>query len=134
MTAPVLTAVDATPAAGPFCAQNFTVSFFAGGPADASPPKPTDPAVFISSLPASTFYVASRGGWAWSADGAVSRAAAALVESVRSDGRPVVDPSDGAARPWFVAGYDPPFRLTGRHTEVWVSAPPEGGGESTADA
>lgn len=23
---------------------------------------------------------------------------------------------------WFVAGYDPPFRLTGRHTEIWIKA------------
>ena len=125
MTAPVLTAVGPAPGAGPFCASNFTVSFFVD-PAGGSPPKPTDDAVFISTLPAGTFYVAARGGWAWSVDTAVSRAAAALTAAVRSDGRPV--PKKKEAGPWFVAGYDPPFRLTGRHTEVWVQARVVGAG------
>jgi len=26
---------------------------------------------------------------------------------------------------FFVAGYDPPFRLSGRHTEVWMAAASE---------
>jgi hypothetical protein len=133
MTAPVLTAVDPTPGAGPFCASNFTVSFFVPPAQGGSPPKPTDAAVFISSLPASTFYVASRGGWAWSVDGRVSRAAADLTAAVKADGRPVPSKKHAKKSPWFVAGYDPPFRLAGRHTEVWVQAPVEEEG-GAADA
>lgn len=124
MTAPVLTAIAHPPPAGPFCAANFTISFYVPSSAAASPPRPADPAVFISVLPAGTVYVAARGGWAWSVDAAVAQAAAALTAAVRSDGRPV----DKKA-PWFTAGYDPPFRLRGRHTEVWVTAPKEGEGE-----
>jgi hypothetical protein len=128
MTAPVLTAVPSTAPSGPFCAANFTVSFFVPAAHRTQPPRPLDPAVFISTLPASSFYVTSRGGWAWEADTAVAKAAAAVVKAARADGRPT---SLKKGMPLFVAGYDPPFRLRGRHTEVWVTVPPEedGGGD-----
>lgn len=31
-------------------------------------------------------------------------------------------PRHGSEEGFFVAGYDPPFRLAGRHTEVWMAA------------
>jgi hypothetical protein len=121
MTAPVLTAVPPAPPAGPFCAANWTISFLVPAEHRAHPPRPADPAIFISTLPAGSFYVGSRGGWAWEADSAVARAAAALVDAARADGRPASLKKAAV----FVAGYDPPFRLRGRHTEVWVAVPPE---------
>jgi hypothetical protein len=127
MTAPVLTSLPLPAPAGPFCAANFTVSFLVPAAHRSRPPRPSDPAIFISTLPAGSFYVASRGGWAWESDAAVARGAAAPVDAARADGRPA---SLKKGVPWFVAGYDPPFRLRGRHTEVWVGVPPEDeGGE-----
>ena len=61
MTAPVRTRVDA--AAGPFCKNNFTVSFYVPEEHAVDPPEPNDASVFISRQRGFTAYVAQGGGF-----------------------------------------------------------------------
>jgi hypothetical protein len=49
-------------------------------------------------------------------DYSVTRMARKLTEALDAEGLPYQSDS------FFFAGYDPPFRLTGRHNEVWVVA------------
>lgn len=37
-----------------------------------------------------------------------------LIESLQRDNMPFVD------KPFYVAGYDSPFKLTNRRNEVWI--------------
>lgn len=110
MTAPVITRV--TPAQGPFCEDNFTISFFVPFDFQAAPPAPTDEMVEIISLPPMDVYVASFGGFA---TGSVYLDKAA--EAVKAlDGAGLTYSTDY----FYTAGYDSPFRLRNRHNEVWI--------------
>ena len=96
--------------------------------ADASdPPTPTGEGVYIHTTPPATVYVTSRGGFLVD-DYSVAGVAKQLLDALNADGVAV----DEAA--WAVAGYDPPFRLSGRHTEVWFFATDadDAAGRSTA--
>lgn len=116
MTAPVTVKVLA--GQGPACEDKFTVSFFVPFEHQASPPTPSDETVFIESRPALDVYVASFGGWA---KGSTWLQHASETASVLEQQGLPVDPSF-----FYTAGYDSPFRLTGRHNEVWLPvAPPE---------
>ena len=123
MTAPVR--VRVTPGAGPFCESNFTVSFFVpfvkgepGTQIDA--PKPTDPEVFEETdLSALTVYARSFPGYADEKKLlAESRTLAAALER---DGKKGGGGGGGEGKKssFFFAGYDSPFRVLGRHNEVW---------------
>jgi hypothetical protein len=84
--------------------------------------------VFIESRPAADVYVAAFGGWARGStwlDHASDAAKALEDEGIRTDG--------GF---FWTAGYDSPFRLTGRHNEVWlpVAAPSDAAEEPSAPA
>lgn len=124
MTAPVTVKVIA--GQGPACKDKFTVSFFVPFEHQASPPEPSDEAVFIEKRPALDVYVASFGGWAkgstWLSH--ASDASDALAgEGVKVD-------SDY----FYTAGYDSPFRLTNRHNEVWLVAEAKDAGKEEAVA
>ena len=117
MTAPVR--VRVTPGAGPFCKSNFTVSFFVpfvkgepGTQIDA--PKPTDPEVFEETdLPALTVYARSFPGWA--DEKTLLAESQTLGAALHRDGKG----GGGEKSSFFFAGYDSPFRVFGRHNEVW---------------
>lgn len=113
MTAPVRTRI--VPAAGPFCKSKFTVSFFVPFDVQKDPPKPSNPDVYINPQPAFTAFVSQFGGFAMD-DWSIGGKARALAKALDEAG--VEYEAD-----WFwYAQYDPPFRLTGRHNEVWMVA------------
>jgi hypothetical protein len=111
MTTPVL--VDVNPGPGPTCGNNFTVAFYAGGEGT-TPPSPTNPELFVRNVPERTAYVASYGGWA--SESTVLAKASQLAAALTADGREFLD---GV---FLTASYDSPFRLLGRHNEVWLLA------------
>ena len=109
MASPVATKI--VPGQGPACTSNFTVLFFT--PFD-NTPKPTDPRLAIVDLPAITAYVSSFGGW--EEDKELQEHAAELANSL------IQDNVDYVKDFYFTAGYDPPYRIIGRHNEVWFLA------------
>jgi hypothetical protein len=115
MTAPV--AVKVTPGSGPNCASTFKVSFFVPfvyQTAD-GPPKPTSTDVFIETIPQMNVAVVEFSGFANQV--ATVQSASVLASQVVNS--TTVALADGES--WWFAGYDPPFRLTNRHNEVWVA-------------
>ncbi|GBF89883.1 hypothetical protein Rsub_02587 [Raphidocelis subcapitata] len=107
MTSPVLTKIE--PGQGPACNSKFTVNFYVPG---SGSPAPTEAGVFLSNLPAMEVYVAAYGGYS-SNDVAKAKAAEAM-EALKAAGEPF------DASYWFVAGYDSPYSVIGRHNEVWI--------------
>ena len=49
----------------------------------------------------------------------LAKAAALEVGVGASSG---LDRNESFGESWFLAGYDPPFRLTNRHNEIWLPA------------
>ena len=113
MTAPVL--ADVEPSCGPFCKQTFTISFFVPFHLHEAPPAPNNPDITITCTPAFTAYVSEAGGFKLD-DYSLGLMASALSDALSADGIEYVDDH------WFVAGYDPPFRIKDRHTEIWFKA------------
>eukprot|EP00890_Picochlorum_soloecismus_P006538 jgi/Picsp_1/709/NSC_00703-R1_heme-binding protein 2-like len=112
MTSPVR--VTTMPSSGPFCKQNFTVSFFVPTEFhEAGAPIPTDPNVYIDPSDEMTVYVGSAGGFKVD-DFSISRMLDALVQDLDQEGVRY------QSEPITFAGYDPPFRLRNRHNEVWL--------------
>jgi hypothetical protein len=74
-------------------------------------PKPLDKHVKIFHTNATDVYVRSFGGWALS--WVVLKQIHRLAEALKADG---ICPRSGK---FFIATYDPPLKLTGRHNEVW---------------
>lgn len=115
MTTPVLNLV--TPGAGPNCNSTFTVSFFVPYKyQESGPPAPTNPAVYIQSIGPLEVAVSEFDGYAVQKEDILK--VAALEQDV-VDSKDIEDDTT-AGDAWFLAGYDPPFRVTGRHNEVWV--------------
>lgn len=110
MTAPVR--VSVSPGAGPFCEDNFSISFFVPYEFQSKAPTPSNEAVFLSQAPAFEAYVASYSGW--NSDKKFTKVASELFEELRSAG---VDVREDM---YYTAGYDSPFRLINRHNEVWL--------------
>jgi hypothetical protein len=121
MTAPVLTHVS--PGAGPFCKSKYSVSFFVGEKG-AEAPRPSSDDVYVRDASAVTVFVASKAGFVVD-DYSVAALAASLRDALERDGVEP-HPRHRGEEGFFVAGYDPPFRLSGRHTEVWMAASEEG--------
>lgn len=116
MTVPVRAKV--TPGQGPFCKSNFTVSFFVPfAYQNGTAPRPTNADVRLEKTPALKVYVSSFGGFGLSP--VVTAKAKNLTDVLERDGR------DIEGDHYYYAGYDSPFRLTGRHNEVWVVAKDE---------
>lgn len=118
MTTPVLTFVQ--PGDGPNCASLFTVSFFVPYEYQTSdgPPKPTNEDVYIQTIGASTVAVDEFSGYALEPE--ILARTAELSTSVQNANGISLDQTEEFVDKWWEAGYDPPFRVTGRHNEVWV--------------
>lgn len=115
MTSPVTTRV--IPGAGPNCNTTFIVSFFVPfAYQDSGPPSPNSALVYIESREPLQVAVSEFGGFAPQAE--VIAKAAQLEGEVEDAQTLELDPAYPDI--WFFAGYDPPFRLTNRHNEVWV--------------
>jgi hypothetical protein len=113
MTSPVSNYIR--PAQGPYCTTNFTVSFYvpwAYQAPHAGPPKPTDPTLHLTTLKEMTLAVSSFGGHA---NQNVAIAKAAELSKLLAGSGLKYDEEN-----WFLSGYDDPFRLTGRHNEIWI--------------
>ncbi|KAI9544142.1 hypothetical protein NQZ68_005192 [Dissostichus eleginoides] len=110
MTAPVSCRVD--PGAGPACESQFTVSFYIPEEHQAAPPQPSDPDVFVEHRKEFTAYVRTYGGF--SNEKIKREELLKLIESLKRDAVQYVD------HPFYVAGYDSPFKLTNRRNEVWI--------------
>lgn len=121
MTSPVRVRME--PSCGAFCKQNFTVSFFMPKEYQSNPPPPLDRNVFIEKDKPATYYVKSSGGFKID-DLSIAHMANALAKDLDEADRRY------EASEWFVAGYDPPFRISDRHTEVWIE---EKGGEEVME-
>lgn len=117
MTAPVRNLIGAS--AGPFCKNNFTTSFYVPKAYQKKgAPKPNNPDVYIEDTPAFTAYVAQKGGYVMD-DWSIQRMVKGLTEALEAQG------VEFESESFYLAGYDPPFRLTGRHNEVWLVAKEE---------
>jgi hypothetical protein len=117
MTAPVATLIE--PGDGPFCKSNFTVSFFVPYSLQGKAPQPTNPDVYLQTVPSATMYVLQSGGFVVD-DTSLAHKAADLSETLKGEGVAVNEDM------FFSASYDPPFRLQHRHNEVWVIGKDEG--------
>lgn len=116
MTAPVLVKVE--PGAGPNCNTTFTISFFVPfeyQPPNSPPPAPTSTDVFTQTIDAQKVAVKSFGGM--SKGNVIITEAAALENEVNK----AADLTEADGESWWFAGYDPPFRLSDRHNEVWIN-------------
>ncbi|XP_053567973.1 heme-binding protein 2 [Bombina bombina] len=91
---------------------NATMSFFL--PPSLSPPAPTDPDVYLQSVPEKSVYVKSFTGYAFQND--YLKKAKALSEELVALGLSFDDSS------YTSAGYNDPFTLFKRHNEVWLTA------------
>ena len=117
MTSPVLNRI--VPGAGPNCNSTFIISFFVPYSYQADgkpPPQPTSDDVYVSAIGPLTVAVSEFGGFA-SQKELVARAAKLESDVDKADGLAAADEDSDD---WFFAGYDPPFRLTGRHNEIWL--------------
>ncbi|KAM5165482.1 heme-binding protein 2-like [Mantella aurantiaca] len=109
MTVPVVIYVPLNqPPAG-----NSTMSFFLSHEVE-NPPQPTDPNVFLSNSPATSFYVRSFGGYAL--DPTYTKEAGVLAEELRALGLEFEDSF------YLRSGYNDPFTVFNRHNEVWITA------------
>jgi len=113
MTSPVLNYIE--PAQGPYCTTNFTVSFYvpyAYQPPNNGPPAPTESTVYLSDIKAMTVAVLAFDGFG---EDDVVIAEAAKLNKLLSQSGLSYDENN-----WYLAGYDPPFRLSNRHNEIWI--------------
>ena len=111
MTAPVLTKV--IPGQGPFCKNILQVSFFVPPELAESAPKPTSDDVFFMTFQG-TVFVHSFQTMAPGPNGE------RITQEAEHFGNRLIDASKAfVPEPYYYAGYDPPFRLFGRHDEIW---------------
>jgi len=113
MTSPVRVVV--TPGAGPFCESNFTISFYAPYEQQKDPstiPVPTAENTFIEKIKAMDYYVKDYGGF--SNEKVMLDQAINFATDLANDGKEFVSTT------FITAAYDPPFRLTDRHNEIWI--------------
>ena len=112
MASPVATKI--VPGPGSTGEKNFTVLFFTPFAYQTNTPTPTNPQLALVSLPAITAYVYSFGGF--ENDAELEKYTLELINSLNRDKVAYVKDF------YFTAGYDPPFRVIGRHNEVWLLA------------
>ncbi|KAM4041909.1 heme-binding protein 2-like [Anomaloglossus baeobatrachus] len=94
-------------------AGNSTMSFFVSHEVE-NPPEPTNPEVYLDSVPTASFYVKTFGGYAL--EFTYKKQAKALAEELRNRDLPFDDS-------YFVrVGYNPPYEFENRHNEVWYMA------------
>ena len=93
---------------------NFTVFFFVPFAYQANTAIPTDPTLSIVTLPALTAYVDSFGGF--ESDKDLKEHTEKMKSSLTAAGVQYVQEFS------FTADYDSPFKIIGRHNEVWLVA------------
>lgn len=111
MTTPVLAKVDAIQDEDK---SNITVGFFVPFEFHDKPPAPTNPDLSIVDLPAMTVYTQSFGGY--ESNEKVAQHLAELKEKLAQENKEYIKDC------YYTAGYDPPYRIFGRHNEVWLQA------------
>jgi len=111
MTAPVLMKVEH--GQGPNCASNFTMHFMLPHDDWTSPIKPSNPNVYINTLPPMEVYVAEFSGWANDKD--YQDHIMSLYNSLEAKSLNVDTTF------YFDAGYDGPYQFAHRHNEVWIA-------------
>jgi hypothetical protein len=110
MTVPVK--VKVSPGQGPFCKNTFKVSFYVPKYKWDDIPAPKNPDVYIEESSEETVYVNSYGGY--SLDPVLVVKAKSFIADLEAEGLPIDKTT------FISASYDPPFRLTGRHNEIWI--------------
>ena len=92
----------------------YTISFYVPSKYQKPnyPPKPTNPKVFISTIGPIEVGVTAFDGFENPRE---DREQEKIIDNSLSSAGVSYDKNN-----WFFGGYDPPFRLTGRHNEVWV--------------
>ncbi len=115
MTTPVLTTVQ--PGAGPNCNSSFTVSFYVPYmyQNEQGPPKPSSEDIFIGKIGPLQVAISEFSGFTVQSE---IIAKTAELESQVSTSSTIK--ADSSTDIWYFAGYDPPFRVTNRHNEVWI--------------
>ncbi|XP_073528574.1 heme-binding protein 2-like [Phyllobates terribilis] len=94
-------------------AGNSTMSFFVPHEV-ANTPEPTNPEVYLDTIPTASIYVKTFGGYAL--EFTYNKQAKVLAEELRTLGLQFDDS-------YFVhVGYNPPFEFVDRHNEVWYMA------------
>jgi len=113
MTAPVTTrmALQTTPTSE----RTFTMAFYIPSAFQNTPPAPADANVAIEDRPAMKVFVRTFGGWA-NSDSRVQEEYNLLLDSLTKEDREKVQPN----APFYLAGYDPPFKFFGRTNEIWL--------------
>ncbi|XP_066963365.1 heme-binding protein 2-like [Macrobrachium rosenbergii] len=110
MTSPVTTFVE--PGAGPTCESTFTMGFLIPEEHQADPPPSGDNSIFIEERPAMVVLTRRFGGYA--SDEIIIKEAKELAEEIQRQNEPGVNYNQ-----YYIAGYDPPFKLFGRRNEIW---------------
>lgn len=110
MTAPVATMIQLGDDMKP--TGNYSVAFYLPKDFQGRAPAPTGSDVKVYTTKTRTAYVSSFGGFA--TESKVLDEAALLGKAL------VADKIDVLTRGFFFASYDPPYRITGRHNEVWL--------------
>ena len=115
MTTPVLTTVQ--PGAGPNCNSSFTVSFYVPYmyQNEQGPLKPTSEDIFIGKIGPLQVAISEFSGFT-----VQSEIIAKTVELESEVSASSTIKADSSTDIWYFAGYDPPFRITNRHNEVWI--------------
>eukprot|EP00468_Gymnochlora_sp_CCMP2014_P011727 CAMPEP_0167758082 /NCGR_PEP_ID=MMETSP0110_2-20121227/10275_1 /TAXON_ID=629695 /ORGANISM="Gymnochlora sp., Strain CCMP2014" /LENGTH=201 /DNA_ID=CAMNT_0007644327 /DNA_START=26 /DNA_END=631 /DNA_ORIENTATION=+ len=111
MTSPVMCRVKDV-GQGPFCNTTFTVSFFVPFKHQDDAPTPSSEDVYIDIVEERTVAVLQGDGYWMQADVLKNVAAAQAVLKAKNVGFNTTT--------YTFAGYDPPFRVFGRHNEVWL--------------
>ena len=111
MTSPVKNAI--TPAQGPFCSTNFTISFFVPFEMQESTPEPASEEVFFTYEEPMIKYVKQFGGFG--GESTMVEEASSLAKTLLGDGMHF-DPEH-----YEYCSYDPPFRLLNRQNEIWFT-------------
>eukprot|EP00511_Aplanochytrium_stocchinoi_P005098 CAMPEP_0204826466 /NCGR_PEP_ID=MMETSP1346-20131115/4153_1 /ASSEMBLY_ACC=CAM_ASM_000771 /TAXON_ID=215587 /ORGANISM="Aplanochytrium stocchinoi, Strain GSBS06" /LENGTH=219 /DNA_ID=CAMNT_0051954507 /DNA_START=141 /DNA_END=797 /DNA_ORIENTATION=- len=111
MTAPVLTKI--TPGQGPFCASTLQISFFVPPELAGKAPKPTNDKVVFTEF-RGTVWVKNFKTPPPEPDGKK------VTEEAKAFGDKLIESNNKfLSEPYYFAAYDPPFRLFGRHDEIW---------------
>ncbi|XP_068234272.1 heme-binding protein 2-like [Palaemon carinicauda] len=115
MTSPVTTFVE--PGPGPTCQSTFTMGFLIPEEHQEDPPPSGDNTIFFESRPEMVVLTRRFGGYA--SDEAIIKEAKELAEEIQAQNEPGVNYEQ-----YYIAGYDPPFKLFGRRNEIWFVKTP----------
>ena len=115
MTSPVLTRI--IPGAGPLHSFIYTISFYLPVKFQEAPPIPL-PELHLQTEAWPSYCAAVRRFSGFARDGNVASEAAALAASLAKT--PWGNATGASTNGYSIGQYDSPFRIFGRHNEVWV--------------